>query len=79
MLFLWLLFFNFPLATRSTFIYESKVVAYSFNRPEISPREQDGAHTQIVVYWPLMLKSGAPELRLAQRFPEILQPALTLL
>lgn len=26
-----------------------------------------------------MLKSGAPELRLAQRFPEILQPALTLL
>lgn len=44
MLFLWFLYFNFPLATRSTFIYESEVVADSFSRSELSPREQDGAH-----------------------------------
>lgn len=39
-------------ATHSTFIYESKIVAYSFSRSELSPGKQDNAHKRIVPHCP---------------------------
>lgn len=95
MFFLWLLFFfSFSRICRpQTFIYESKIVAYSSSRSELSPGKQDNARKRTVpqcahcscsregykATGPRCSGREHQSLRPARRLPEKPQPALALI